>query len=94
MVFAFYATNDQKTIRICRRDWHGQIIVRDDGRFCPQSNLSLCFETMQDAAEAEFGLHKNAVSDKNADRTVQPEIARKPAGKEGGSDSTKRVGRG
>lgn len=94
MVFAFYATNDQKTIRVWRRDWCGQIIVCDDGRFCPQSNLSLCFDTMQDAAEAEFGLHQNAVSDANVDRTTQPEIARKPVEKDGGIDSAKRVGRG
>ena len=94
MVFAFYATNDQKTIRVWRRDWCGQIIVCDDGRFCPQSNLSLCFDTMQEAAEAEFGQHKNAASDTNADRTVQPESARKPAGNELGSDSAKRAGRG
>jgi len=49
---------------------------------------------MQDAAEAEFGLHQNAVSDANVDRTTQPEIARKPVEKDGGSDSAKRVGRG
>jgi len=94
ILFAFYATSDQKTIRIWRRDWCGQIIVCDDGRFCPQSNFSLCFDTTQEPAEAEFGLHQNAVSDTNVDRTVQPEITRKPAGKEGGRDSAKRDGRG
>jgi len=94
MPFAFYAANDQKTIRVWCREWRGYIVFRDDGRFCPQSNRSLCFDTMQEAAEAEFGQHKNAASDTNTDRTVQPESARKPAGNELGSDSAKRAGRG
>ena len=92
MLFAFYATNDQKTIRVWCREWRGHIVFRDDGRCSPQSNLNLCFDTMQEAAEAELWAHANAGSHAAVHCTTLPEISRKPVGKEvRGDDSAKRA---
>jgi hypothetical protein len=53
MFYEFYATNDPNRVGVRDRQWQGHIIRREDGRWSPESNLDLRFDTMKEAAEAE-----------------------------------------
>ena len=62
MPYEFYATNDPNKVGVRDRQWQGHIIRREDGRWSPESNLDLRFDTMQEAAEAEM----------NQDQGIEP----------------------
>jgi hypothetical protein len=56
MKYDYYETGDPSIVSVrdpLRREWQGCIVQQGDGRWSPQSNPDLVFDTRDEAADAE-----------------------------------------